>query len=120
MSLVYPFIRSPYSVGSQVIRYFRNRVVFPQAFRFVIPSLIAELVIVLKDTTFAYVVSYADLMQNARVLISNYDALLSVYLVVAIIYILINYGLNKLSLYLTNRRKNAQVKKGITGRIRLT
>ena len=59
------------------------RVVFPQAFRFVIPSLIAELVIVLKDTTFAYVVSCADLMQNAKVLISN--------------YILINYLLNTLS-----------------------
>lgn len=87
------------------------KIIFPQAFRIVIPGLISELVIVLKDTTFAYVVSYADLMQNARVLISNYDALLSVYLVVAIIYILINYGLNKLSLYLTNRRKNAQVKK---------
>ncbi len=73
------------------------KVVFPQAFRFVIPSLIAELVIVLKDTTFAYVVSCADLMQNAKVLISNYDAMLSVYLVVAVLYILINYLLNKLS-----------------------
>ena len=73
------------------------RVVFPQAFRFVIPSLIAELVIVLKDTTFAYVVSCADLMQNAKVLISNYDAMLSIYLVVAVIYILINYLLNTLS-----------------------
>ena len=73
------------------------RVVFPQAIRFVIPSLISELVIVLKDTTFAYVVSYADLMQNAKVLITSHDSLVSVYLVVAVIYILINYGLNRLS-----------------------
>ena len=84
------------------------KIIFPQAFRIVIPGLISELVIVLKDTTFAYVVSYADLMQNARVMISNYDALLSVYLVVAVIYILINYGLNKLSVYLANRRKRLQ------------
>ena len=73
------------------------KVVFPQAIRFVIPSLIAELVIVLKDTTFAYVVTCDDLMQNAKVLISNYDAMLSVYLMVAVIYILINYLLNRLS-----------------------
>ena len=73
------------------------KVVFPQAIRFVIPSLIAELVIVLKDPTFAYIVTCADLMQNAKVLISNYDAMLSVYLVVAVLYILINYLLNKLS-----------------------
>ena len=73
------------------------KVVFPQAIRFVIPSLIAELVIVLKDTTFAYIVTCADLMQNAKVLISNYDAMLSVYLVVAVLYILINWLLNRLS-----------------------
>ena len=55
------------------------------------------MVIVVKDTTFAYVVNFPDLMQNAKVLISNYDALLSVYLVVAVIYIAINYLLNRLS-----------------------
>lgn len=84
------------------------KIVFPQGFRFVLPALISELVIVLKDTTFAYVVSYADLMQNARVLISNYDALLSVYLVVALIYILINYLLNRLSVFAANRRKRGE------------
>lgn len=86
------------------------RILFPQAFRYIIPTLIAELVIVLKDTTFAYIVSCADLMQNARVLISNYDALVSTYLVVAVIYILINYGLNRLSENLAgreSRRKTA-------------
>ena len=84
------------SLGLTQTRLF-YKVVFPQAIRYVIPSLIAELVIVLKDTTFAYVVTCDDLMQNAKVLISNYDAMLSVYLVVAVIYILINYLLNRLS-----------------------
>lgn len=84
------------SLGLSNLRAF-YQVVFPQAIRFVIPSLISELVIVLKDTTFAYVVSYADLMQNAKVLITSHDSLVSVYLVVAVIYILINYGLNRLS-----------------------
>ena len=79
------------------------RIILPQAVRFVVPALISELVIVVKDTTFAYVVSFPDLMQNAKVLISNYDALLSVYLVVAVIYIIINYLLNQLSLYLAGR-----------------
>ena len=79
------------------------KVILPQAVRYVIPALISELVIVVKDTTFAYVVSFPDLMQNAKVLISNYDALLSVYLVVAVIYIIINYLLNKLSLYIAGK-----------------
>lgn len=75
------------------------KIIFPQAFRYVIPALIANLVIVLKDSTFAYVVNFPDLMQNAKVLTSNYDALLSVYLVVTAIYILINYLLNQLSVF---------------------
>lgn len=86
-----------------------RKVVFPQALRYVIPALIAELVIVVKDTTFAYVVNFPDLMQNAKVLISNYDALLSVYLVAAVIYILINYLLNRLSDAIASRQKAAKV-----------
>jgi glutamate transport system permease protein len=81
------------------------KIVFPQAIRYVIPALISDLVIVVKDTTFAYVVNFPDLMQNARVLISNYDALLSVYLVVAVIYICINYLLNKVSEVIAGHRK---------------
>ena len=85
------------------------KVVFPQAIRYVIPALIAELVIVVKDTTFAYVVNFPDLMQNAKVLISNYDALLSVYLVVAVIYILINYLLNRLSDTIAARQRRKKL-----------
>jgi glutamate transport system permease protein len=96
------------SLGMQSSHVFA-KIIFPQAFRYVVPSLIAELVIVLKDTTFAYVVNYADLMQNAKVLISNYDALVSVYFVIAVIYILINYILNRISERIS-RRMNLSVK----------
>ncbi|MBQ9239347.1 MAG: amino acid ABC transporter permease [Treponema sp.] len=81
-----------------------TKIIFPQGFRYVIPSLISEIVIVVKDTTFAYIVSFPDLMQNAKVLISNYDAMLSVYVLVAILYITINYVLNTLSEKLAQRR----------------
>lgn len=101
------------SLGMRERRMF-YKIIFPQAFRFMIPSLIAELVIVLKDTTFAYVVNYPDLMQNAKVLISNYDAMLSVYLVAAVIYIIINYLLNRLSVYLTGRSRTG---KGAAARV---
>ena len=80
-----------------------RRIVLPQAIRYVVPSLIAQLVVVVKDTTVAYVVSYPDLMQNARVLITNYDALVSMYFTVAIVYILLNYAINKLSGFVAER-----------------
>lgn len=80
-----------------------RKIVLPQALRIVVPSLVSQLVVVVKDTTVAYVVSYPDLMQNARVLISNYDALVSMYFVVALIYIALNYATNQFSVYLAHR-----------------
>lgn len=96
-----------YSLGMRKMKV-TMKIVFPQAIRFVIPSLISQLVVVVKDTTVAYVVSFPDMLQNARVLITNYDALVSTYFVIAIIYILVNYGLNHLAIYLA-RRQGTQV-----------
>jgi len=79
--------------GAQVFAH----VVFPQAFRYIVPALVAQLVIVVKDTTFGYVVTYGELMQNARVLIANYRSLVPVYLVVAVLYCLVNYGISRAS-----------------------
>ncbi|WHZ13071.1 MAG: ABC transporter, permease protein (cluster 3, basic aa/glutamine/opines) [Burkholderiaceae bacterium] len=72
-------------------------VVFPQALRYIVPALVAQLVIVVKDTTFGYVVTYGELMQNAKVLIANYHALVPVYLVVAMLYCLVNYAISRAS-----------------------
>ena len=81
----------------------KTKIVLPQAIRFVIPSLISQLVVVVKDTALAYVVSYPDLMQNAQVLRTNYDALVSTYLVVAVIYILNNSLINKAAVAVSRR-----------------
>ena len=72
-------------------------VVFPQALRYIVPALVAQLVIVVKETTFGYVVTYGELMQNAKVLIANYHALVPVYLVVAALYCLANYAISRAS-----------------------
>ena len=72
-------------------------IVFPQALRYIIPALVAQLVIVVKDTTFGYVVTYGELMQNAKVLIANYRSLVPVYLVVAVLYCLVNYAISRAS-----------------------
>lgn len=77
-------------------------IVFPQALRYIVPALVAQLVIVVKDTTFGYVVTYGELMQNAKVLIANYNSLVPVYLVVAVLYCCVNYAIS-----LASRRRLA-------------
>ena len=95
-------VEAAMSIGLSPAKTMR-KIVLPQAVRYIIPSLISQLVVVVKDTTVAYVVSYPDLMQNARVLITSYDALVSVYFTIALIYILINYAINKASVAVANR-----------------
>lgn len=87
-------------------------VVFPQAIRYVVPSLLAQLVIVVKDTTFGYVVTYGELMQNAKILVANYNSLVPVYLIVAVIYCGINYALSKASQGLSNRLRAPASRRG--------
>src|SRR5699024_8250155 len=77
------------SIGLTYGQTFRS-LVLPQPLRIVIPALVAQAVIVVKDTAFGYVVSYAALLQSGRVLIANTGYLVQTYLVVTIIYILVN------------------------------
>lgn len=72
-------------------------VVLPQAFRLVLPNLLTQLVSLLKDSTLGYVVSYPELMQQGRVLTSFHHNMIQTYLVVAVIFVLINWLLTRLA-----------------------
>ena len=100
-------VEAALSLGMRPLRV-KFVIVLPQAIRYVIPSLISQLVVVVKDTTLAYVVSYPDFLQNARVLISRYDAQVSTYLVVAVVYVIINYLINQVAVTVS-RKTGARV-----------
>jgi len=70
-------------------------VIFPQAVRMVVPSLVAQIVILLKDTALGYAVSYSELQTSAQLLTNiSPSSLVQVYLVVALIYIAINVAIS--------------------------
>ncbi len=72
-------------------------VVLPQAFRIVVPNLLTQLVSLLKDSTLGFVVSYPELMQQGKSLSSYYGYLIQTYLVIAVIYVVINLALTRLA-----------------------
>ncbi|MBZ2195323.1 amino acid ABC transporter permease [Occultella gossypii] len=72
-------------------------VIFPQALRVVVPALVAQAVIVVKDTAFGYVVSYSELMQSGRVLVANTGDLIQTYLVITVIYVIVNIIISRLA-----------------------
>lgn len=96
---------------TQVMRY----VVFPQAIRLVMPSLLAQVAILIKDTTLGYVVSYPELQFSAKVLVSNTGDLIQTYLLVTVVFILVNLAITRVAdawskrqqrRYLSGRKRN--------------
>ena len=71
----------------------------------VLPSLILALVTLLKDSTLGYVVSYNELQFQGKTLVSITRYLVQTYLVVSVIYIVINFLLTRVALALDARMK---------------
>lgn len=93
---------------AQTFRY----VVFPQAVRLVLPSLLAQVVILLKDTTLGYVVSYSELQFSAKVLVSSTGNLIQTYLVVTVVYILVNLAISRAAELWSRRQERRYLKAG--------
>ncbi|MEV5571893.1 amino acid ABC transporter permease [Spirillospora sp. NPDC052269] len=81
-------------------------VVLPQAARRVLPSLVSQSAGLLKDTSLGYVVSYAELLYSGKVLANFNHLLIQTYLVIALIYLVINASLAKLARTLEARQRN--------------
>ncbi|MEU7852446.1 amino acid ABC transporter permease [Nonomuraea sp. NPDC049141] len=80
-------------------------IVLPQAARRVLPSIVSQSVGLLKDTALGYVVSYAELLYSGKVLAAYNGYLIQTYLVVALVYLVVNASLSKLARTLEARRR---------------
>ena len=78
-------------------------VILPQAIRLVIPTLVTQLVALLKDSTLGYVVSYPELMKQANNLANYTNLLVQTYIIAAAVYVLLNLLLSRFAVWLERR-----------------
>ncbi|WP_191844384.1 amino acid ABC transporter permease [Catellatospora chokoriensis] len=93
-----------YSLGltkGQVMR----MILIPQAARSMLPVIVSQLVVVLKDTALGYIVSYPELMLEGSKGYAVFTNAVPTFMVLALIYIVIN-GLLTLVAHLLERRAN--------------
>jgi glutamate transport system permease protein len=84
--------------------YQRTRLVLlPQALRIMLPALISQLVVVLKDTSLGFIISYEEALREATFISQNLGNPIQVYLVVGVIFVGVNYSLSKLAQYVQHR-----------------
>ncbi len=81
------------SLGMRELQVMRL-VVLPQAVRNVTPSLVTQLVSLMKDTSLGFIVAFTELLYRGQVLSSFNHLLIQTYLVVTIIYLVVNGSLS--------------------------
>lgn len=98
-----------YAVGlrdSQVMRL----VLAPQAIRVMLPAIISQSVVALKDSALGLIIAYEELARVGRQLYVFYNNPLAVGVTIAAIYVVINYTLSRIAVMLEARQR--RVRKG--------
>jgi glutamate transport system permease protein len=95
-----------YAIGmrkSQVMR----QILAPQAVRSMLPAIISQCVVALKDTALGFIIGAPGIVRDAeRIYIApQYNNPLAVGIVLAAIFIIINYSLSRLATYLESRMR---------------
>jgi len=93
----------------------RMRIEFPQAFRQMLPIIIAQLVVLLKDTSLAYIISYPELLRLITNNLSNYYGnryFFPLFFLCFVIYLALNLTLSFIARRVARRTAGGYVKKG--------
>lgn len=76
-----------------------RKVILPQAFRTMLPSIINQFIISLKDTSIISIISIRELTQNGKIIAANSASrVMAIWLVVALFYLVICTTLSKVAL----------------------
>jgi glutamate transport system permease protein len=100
------------------------QVLLPQAVRRMLPVLVAQLVVLLKDSSLGFIIGYFELLRQARSLVEYFtprfgnEYTFQLYVAAGLIYILINVLLSQLA-KLIERRTSRNTKAGQVAAIRL-
>lgn len=83
-------------------------VLLPQAFRVMLPAIISQLVVVLKDTSLiTFVGNFDELLGQGESVQRNLDNPIQTFVVIALLYIALNYALSRLAQYIQQRQARA-------------
>ena len=83
-------------------------ILLPQAFRIMLPALISQLVVILKDTSLGAFISYEELLRRGNLAVQVLGNPLQLYLLVGVIFIGVNFALGRLAVIVERRVSRVQ------------
>ena len=85
-----------------------GQILIPQAARAMLPVIVSQLVVLVKDTALGYIISYSELLQlGVNNLSANYGNVVQAAIVAAIIFIAVNSTLTALAGWLSKRTRRS-------------
>ena len=80
----------------------------PQAITLMLPSILSQLVVILKDSALGFLILYEELIRSGQTLASSKGNLIPTFIVIAVIYIVVNYALTLLARLLERRLQRSK------------
>jgi glutamate transport system permease protein len=94
-----------------------GHILIPQAARAMLPVIVSQLVVLVKDTALGYIISYNELLQlGVNNVAANFGNVVQAAIVAAVIYILVNSALTAFAGWLSRRTRRSGKAPRVTGR----
>ena len=93
------------------------KILLPQAVASMLPALISQMVIALKDSALGYLIGYVEVVRSGLQAASWYKNYLAAMVVVAIIMILVNYLLSRLAERMENQLRAGRARRNIVAKV---
>lgn len=91
-------------------------ILLPQAIRSMLPAIVAQLVVVNKDTALGYILAYGELLYQLSQVGGNYDNMVPAAMVIAGVYLVLNLTLSGFATWLERRLSRRGHTAGKVGR----
>jgi glutamate transport system permease protein len=91
-----------YALGMRTAQVLRH-VLLPQAARTMLPVIVGQLVVLLKDTALGYIIAYPELLQRVNEVTANYGNVVPVALVAVACYVTVNATITAVAGWLDRR-----------------
>jgi glutamate transport system permease protein len=79
-------------------------ILVPQAVRVMLPAIIAQCVVALKDTALGFIIAYPELLRTGQLIYNGYFNIIPTALVVAAVYVTMNLILSRIAIILERRQ----------------
>jgi len=96
-----------YALGLTWVQTMRS-ILLPQAITSMLPVLISQLVVVLKDTAIGFIITFVEMVRQGTQIGATYGNYIPALIVIAILMISVNFALSELAVWLEGRMRRSR------------